>query len=375
MTQARFEQVPALRTDTEGIKYAGSKKALIPQILRLVAPLGVQTVFDGFAGTTRVAQAFSRNNYRVICNDRAIWSRVFGECYLLNQQPPAYYQPMIDYLNQLRPEDGWFSAHYGGHANGGVSVQSDGKKRIWQLHNTRKLDAIRPAIDAISADPIERSVLLTSLILALDEVENTVGHYVSYLREWSPRSYKALQLKVPRLLPNHEQNCVLCADIFDVVDTVACDLAYYDPPYGSCNEKMPPSRVRYASYYHIWTTICLNDRPPLVGAANRRADAGDVYAASAFEDFRRDANGRYTVVNTIAQLLARTNARYILLSYGSAGRMTRAELLEMIRDLGRRVEFAAIDHKRNVMASMKWTDAWAADPAQAHQEYLLLLEG
>ena len=43
------------------------------------------------------------------------------------------------------------------------------------------------------------------------------------------------------------------------------DLAYYDPPYGSNNDKMPPSRVRYASYYHVWTTIIQNDRPELFG--------------------------------------------------------------------------------------------------------------
>jgi len=72
---------------------------------------------------------------------------------------------------------------------------------------------------------------------------------------------------------------------------------------------MPPSRVRYASYYHLWTTIIRNDRPALVGAANRRQDASDVCAASAFEEFRRDPNGRYRVVETIKSLLRQTRAR------------------------------------------------------------------
>jgi adenine-specific DNA methylase len=48
------------------------------------------------------------------------------------------------------------------------------------------------------------------------------------------------------------------------------DLAYFDPPYGSNNEKRPPSRVRYAAYYHLWTSICRFDRPILFGKAQRR---------------------------------------------------------------------------------------------------------
>ena len=41
-------QVP----QTQGVKYAGSKLRLIPQILAAVAPLEVKTVLDAFARTT-----------------------------------------------------------------------------------------------------------------------------------------------------------------------------------------------------------------------------------------------------------------------------------------------------------------------------------
>lgn len=71
---------------TEGIKYAGSKLKLIPHILRLVGKVGAKTVLDGFSGTTRVSQALARLGYTVICNDIAVWSEVFGTCYLLNRK-------------------------------------------------------------------------------------------------------------------------------------------------------------------------------------------------------------------------------------------------------------------------------------------------
>ena len=107
---------------TAGVKYIGSKRTLIPYILDLIRPLDVKTVFDGFAGTTRVSQALSQNGYRVISNDGAVFSRVFGECYLLNQKPRSYYQPIIDHLNKLPGKSGWFTAHYGGRPNDGCYI-------------------------------------------------------------------------------------------------------------------------------------------------------------------------------------------------------------------------------------------------------------
>lgn len=54
---------------TEGVKYAGSKLKLIPPILQLAKKVDAKTVLDGFAGTTRVSQAFAKTGYRVLCND------------------------------------------------------------------------------------------------------------------------------------------------------------------------------------------------------------------------------------------------------------------------------------------------------------------
>lgn len=49
-------------------------------------------------------------------------------------------------------------------------------------------------IDKISENKTEHSVLLTSLIFALDEVDNTLGHYASYLKHWFLRSFNKLKL-------------------------------------------------------------------------------------------------------------------------------------------------------------------------------------
>jgi adenine-specific DNA-methyltransferase len=350
---------------TEGIKYAGSKLKLLPHILQLAEKVNPQTVFDGFSGTTRVSQAFAHSGYRVVANDIAVWSKVFAECYLLSPFSRDHYQTLIDHLNALPGQEGWFTEHYGG---------SNGMKRPWQKHNTLKLDAIREEIERINLSRDEKAVALTSLIHAMDEVDSTIGHYASYLSEWSPRSYREMKLRVPKLTPKTREHQIFQNNIFDIVASVETDLAYYDPPYGSNNEKMPPSRVRYASYYHLWTSVCLFDKPPLFGKANRRADASDTLSASVFEEFRKDDTGRLIVVEAIERLLKLTRAKYIILSYSSGGRATAAELNDVISSSGKLLEVVEVDYRRNVMGGMRWTHEWVRDAEEPNREFLFLIE-
>ena len=373
-TPSLFDDLVLDAPPTEGIKYAGSKLKLIPQILQLIKKVNAKTVWDGFSGTTRVSQALARSGYRVISSDIAVWSEVFGVCYLLNKKRPEDYQELIDHLNAVPPVDGWFTEFYGGQPNGGCAIQPDGLKRPWQRHNTRKLDGIRQEIEALNLGRVDKAVALTSLILALDQVDSSLGHFVSYLRDWSPRSYNNLVLRAPDVFITAQEHEVYRADVFDLAPHISADLAYFDPPYGSNNDKMPPSRVRYASYYHIWTSVCLHVRPKLFGKARRRADTSDDVATSVFEDFRRDEDGRFAVVSAIERLIKAAKTRWIILSYSSGGRATAVELNDVLRRNGRLIEIVEIDYRKNVMAGMKWTNEWLRDAEQENHEFLFLVE-
>lgn len=373
-TTGLFDDIVADAPPTEGVKYAGSKLKLLPYVLRLIKKVDAKTILDGFSGTTRVSQALAKSGYQVLSNDIAVWSEVFGTCYLLNKKTRAEYQELIEHLNAMKPIDGWFTEHYGGQPNGGCAIQTDGLKKPWQVHNTRKLDAIREEIDRLSLPAVDKAVAITGLILALDEVDSTLGHFVSYLQDWSPRSYNRLFLKVPNVFVTEKEHKVFRRDIFDLVKDVSADLAYFDPPYGSNNQKMPPSRVRYASYYHLWTTVCLNDRPKLFGKAKRREDTSDVVASSVFEEFRRNPTGKFIALEAIERLIKGTNTRWILLSYSSGGRATAQELNELLCECGAILDFIEVDYKKNVMAEMKWTNEWIRDSEQPHREFLFLIE-
>jgi adenine-specific DNA-methyltransferase len=350
---------------TEGIKYAGSKLKILPYIFDLISEVEVDNILDGFSGSTRVSQALAKAGFRTTSSDISVWSEIFAKTYLLNTKPPKQYKPLIDHLNSIKGYHGWFSEYYGG-------SDANTEKRPFQLKNTMKLDAIRDEIDKLNLDEVEKSVALTSLILALDSVDSTLGHYAAYLADWSPRSYNDMKLDVPLLFENSRKNEVLRGDIFDTVQNRAYDLAYFDPPYGSNNEKMPPSRVRYNSYYHIWTSVILNDKPKLFGKANRREDSRDEVAASIFEEFRKDDNGHFIAMQAIKKLICQTNSRYILLSYSSGGRATKEELFDIINSAGTLIRVIEIDYKKNVMGKMRWTNEWINSDGK-YLEYLFLM--
>jgi adenine-specific DNA-methyltransferase len=191
---------------------------------------GVETVLDGFSGTTRVSQAFAQKGYSVTSNDVSVWSEVFATCYLLANNHPKFYQEMIEHLNHLKGEEGWFTEKYGG--------DSTDVKKPFQIKNTMKLDAIREEIERFEITHQDKCLLLTSLILALDKVDNTLGHYAAYLSKWSARSFNDLELKLPLRIESKPTHTVVRDDIFNVVKNNRFDLAYLDPPYGSNNEKM-----------------------------------------------------------------------------------------------------------------------------------------
>lgn len=354
--------------NTEGVRYAGSKKYLIPHIMQQVEKLkGVKKVLDGFSGTTRVAQVFKKAGYDVDSNDLAEYSKIFGHCYLINNKPKKYYDEYIEYLNSLEGVEGYFTQYYS--ADGKNSIGTDGKKNNWHRINTLKIDAIRNEIDNITDNYTERCVLLTALLLAADKVSNNLGHQVSYLKDWVSRSLELLVLKPPKLIINNGNYNVYKKDIMDITDEY--DLTYIDPPYNTNNEITVTTRVRYASYYHLWTTLCKNDKPKVFGAANRREDVASDSNFGAVNDYELTNYDR--VFDTFKCLFEGLNTRYIIMSYSNKGKVTIKDLKECISKTYKLIEIEQIEHKENVQKFLTTNRDWLGDETD-YFEYLFVFE-
>ena len=350
---------------TTGIKYTGSKLLIIPYIIDVISSLSdVKTVLDGFSGTTRVSQALINFGYDVSVNDISIYSKTFANCFFKANKPDSFYQTYLDELNSLEGKEGWFYKNYG---------EKKLSKSPFQKFNLLKLDAIREKIDEYDLEEVDKDVLLTSLVLSLDKVDSTIGHFASYLKKWSYRSYKQIKLELPKLYRCPEKVNIYSGDIFDCLKDKRFDLAYFDPPYGSGNTKMPPSRVRYNCYYHFWKTVILNDKPKLFGAAARREDSRDTISYSPFEDYRKDENGEYIATKAIKRLVKETNAKYLLFSYNNNGRVAIQELLDIFNEYGEVIKVVEIDYKKNIMSTMKTTSKWE-NSEKKNFEYLFLIK-
>ncbi len=361
------------RFTTEGIRYTGSKRQIIPRIINMIQTkcTDVHAVLDACAGTTRVSQALRKNGFSVTANDLAEYTKTFATCYLKNTKEASYYEPWITHLNHLEGIDGWFTKNYGGvvtdHQDGNA-IQSDGQKRPWQKHNTRRLDAILAEIPKLTQDPIEQAVLKTSTILAMDRVDNTMGHQVAYLKKWPKRSYQSIHLHVPSLIPNGEPCFVSQKSIFDIEQQY--DLIYLDPPYGTNNQKTKTTRVRYRSYYHLWTTVCKNDHPSLHGRSLRRYDASSDSLPGGISVF--ESTNHSTVFEATKNLIEKLNCKYIMFSYANKAKLSEQDLREIFSPYTL-LDFAAFDHKENAMRHATVNSDWLGDQGK-NKEFLILIE-
>lgn len=353
----------------ESIRYSGSKYKILPKIQHIISDIKPETAVDAFTGSTRVAQLFKSCNIVTTANDMAVYSKILAECYLQANKPKSYYKKIIDHLNSLPPKHGWFSESYGGLAISNSSVQEDGLKRPFQMHVTEKLDAIREEIDNMyPSDCTDKSVLLTSLMLALDNVCNDLGHHASYLKTWSKKTYNPLVLSVPQYSVDKLDHKVYCDDVFNLKQKA--DLYYFDPPYGTSNNKTKTTRVRYFSYYHLWTTVCKNDKPVLVGAAKRRYDVSSDSlpgAISEFENIKEE-----NVEKSFRKLFERYDNNRVLLSYSNRSRVKIDNLIEIMKEYYDMEKILKIDHLPNSQTFAITHGKDKNDVEDDNYEYLLL---
>lgn len=291
------------------IKYLGSKRLLIPQILSVVSELPeVESVIDLFSGTSRVGRACKAQGYRVISNDLNTYAKVLADCYVVADREEwlTEAQELVTHLNEVKPVRGYFTETF------------CEASRFIQPHNGEKVDGIREEIERLSLPPLLKSIALTSLMEAADRVDSTTGLQMAYLKSWAKRSYKNLELRVPELTSASQYgSCEAhCMDALQAAKVLKADLAYLDPPY---------NQHKYLGNYHIWETLVRWDKPSHYGVACKREDVRE--RKSAF-------NSRVRIREGMASLLRDLQARYLLVSFNNEGYISRDEMVELLSKRG-----------------------------------------
>lgn len=353
-------------TETYGVKYIGSKASLIPSILNCIdehiPSNSIKSAIDVFTGTTRVAQAFKQRGWTVTTSDLSWASSCYSSTWIGNETTNTHLQEKINHLNQMKGVDGWLTTNY-------CDVKGDqgSTVRVWQPKNGRKADAIRDQIenwsDTKEIKQWEKETLITSLILALDKVDNTVGVQQAYLKEWCIRSNKDLVLELPKHV-NGPQGKHLSGNAL-TLPYEAADIAYVDPPY---------SAHSYATYYHIWDSIAKWDKPEVGLKTNRRADR--ISGNSSYDGTMSSAwNAKKSALSAFDNLIERLPVKWVLISYNNES-LVDIESLQKVFSKYPEVKTIGIDYKRNIMCQIGNASKDKADDTvfkTENTEYLFLI--
>ena len=304
------------------IKYLGSKRRLVPVLGEMAQRARARTTLDLFTGTTRVAQAFKLGGAEVTAVDSTRCAAVLAGCYVATDRDAVDMDSLeqtVAGLNALPPRPGY------------VTETFCERSRFFQPANGARIDAVRHFIDREYAGSSLEPVLLTSLLEAADRVDSTTGVQMAYVKRWSDRSFRPLELRVPLLLPGpgravRGDACVVVSGLGEF------DLAYLDPPY---------NQHRYEANYHIWETIVAWDSPDHYGVACKRTEVR--------EGERSAFNSRRTMPGALGQVVRDVCARLLVLSYNDESWMELDELREICRVRGY-VEVLAFASNRYVGA-------------------------
>ncbi|RMH01734.1 MAG: DNA methyltransferase [Planctomycetota bacterium] len=291
------------------MKYLGSKRRLVPEIVRLARELlPTGTVVDLFSGTARVGHALKAAGYRVLANDHLHYAETIARCYVQadREDHAEIAARLIRELNALPGAPGWFTETY------------CRRSRYLQPKNGARVDAIREAIAGMDLDPELEAILLVSLMEAADRVDSTTGVQMAYLKEWAPRSHNDLELRLPELLPRAAagKGRAYRFEAREAARRLSGDLAYLDPPY---------NQHSYLGNYHLWESLVLWDKPETYGVAHKRVDC---------RERKSDFNRRSAFLAAWRETVAAVDARHLIVSFSDEGFLSREEMVEMLASRG-----------------------------------------
>ncbi len=305
------------------IKYLGSKRTLVPVIGAVASALGVRSAVDLFAGTTRVGQELRRRGLHVTSNDVTAFSEAFGQAYIAAgpRVDRDRLRRLLAELSRLPPRDGY------------VTETFCRRSRYFQPENGMRIDAVRAGIDRLDLVPVERGLLLTSLVEAADRVDSTCGVQMAYLKRWAARSANPLVLREPDAVTG-PAGAVTGADANHLAAAVdGIDLAYVDPPY---------NQHSYLGNYHVWETLVRGDRPEHYGVACKRADCRTRKSAY---------NSRRAAWTALSDLLDRLATPWVIVSVSDEGFHDPADVERRLAQRGH-VGAIPVDFKRYVGAQI-----------------------
>lgn len=333
------------------MRYLGNKESILNEIKDLLNTQELlnnrYSFFDAFCGSGSVADYF-KSFYDIIINDNLTWSVIYTKgriCAPLCTFDKLGFDPFEYFNSNNKTIEGFFYKNY---------APTDTARMYFTPENAGRIDYIREQIEnwknceLLSEE--EYYYLLASLIESVSDVSNTAGVYGAFLKKWDSRALKKF------IFNKVDFNSYKCTSlktynskIEDIIEAVDCDILYLDPPY---------TQNQYGTQYHLLETLVLNDYPAISKITGSRSTA----------PLRSDWSKEYKANILFDRILAKTKAKYIILSYNNDGFMSKEYIEAAMKRYGKPETYVCkkIEYK-------KYTN-WKSKNNDKHFEYLFFVE-
>jgi adenine-specific DNA-methyltransferase len=318
------------------MNYIGSKLSLLNFLDESITSISgsKKRVFcDLFAGTGAVGRHFKKKGYKIISNDIQFYSYVLNRHYIGNHKPlnfsklqkiipeiketPEDQQALLvcDYLSNMEGSEGFIYRNYCPTG----TLGSEFSRQYFSDYNGKLCDSARREINSWRQEGLiaddEFFFLLTSLLEAIDKCANTASVYGAFLKKIKKSAMSKMRIRPAEIFINDEEHVVHNQDINTLIENIQGDILYLDPPY---------NHRQYATNYHVLETIAKYDNPELYGKTGLR-------------DYQQQKSlycSRTKVKHVFADLIDKSNFKYIFLSYNNEGLLSLSDIEEIFSNRG-----------------------------------------
>lgn len=333
------------------MRFLGNKESILTEISNLLSNKGLlqkgYTFFDAFCGSGSVAEYF-KSYYDIIINDNLTWSVMYTKGRLC--APMCTFEKLgfdpFEFLNTTN------SIHHGFIYRNYAPTET--QRMYFTPENAERIDYFRKQIeDWKTADKLsddEYCYLMACLIESVSDVSNTAGVYGAFLKKWDSRALKKITFnKVDFKNEPCNSVTVFNSKIESIIENVKCDILYLDPPY---------TQNQYGTQYHLLETLVLDDNPSISKITGSRSTA----------PMRSDWSKEYKAHILFDRLLAKTQAKYIILSYNNDGLMSKEYIEAVMKRYGKTETYVC-----KKIAYKKYQN-WKSQNENKHLEYLFFVE-
>lgn len=333
------------------MRYLGNKESILNEIEDLLESKGLLQkrfiFFDAFCGSGSVADYF-KSYYDIVINDNLTWSVIYTKgraCAPACTFEKLCFDP-FEYLNSNQSiVQGFMYKNY---------APTESARMYFTPENAGRIDYFRKQIEDWKNKNLlseeEYCYLIACLIESVSDVSNTAGVYGAFLKKWDSRATKKIVFSKVDFRP---ERCTSIktynAKIEDIIEQVKCDILYLDPPY---------TQNQYGTQYHLLETLVLDDNPSISKVTGSRSTA----------PMRSDWSKEYKANILFDRILAKTKAKYIVLSYNNDGFMSKEYIEAAMKRYGKPETFVC-----KKIAYKKYQN-WKSQNENKHFEYLFFVE-